>query len=190
MLPILVLLLGATLITLAIKGAIGWLLQRHTLAQVGYFAVTGIILLLMLLQWFLYKNAERTYFNYLVIGGILGIICGMVPKSNQFLQYKKERWFMHVVTMYFLVVIYAFSALYFCIEHITPGSFSGYAPWGNFFQALVEFAYLSIAAFSTVGFGDICPLSTMAKLAVCAEMLVMFRTLTIGALFLTDDAPQ
>lgn len=187
MLSIILILIGIVLITISVKSLAKWLVEKHTIETIGYLAVILGIGLLMTLKWIIYQNHNKVYLTYLLIGMILGVIIGMVPKSTSVLIYKKEHWFMHAVFMYFALIIYAFASLFYCIEIITPGSFTGYTPWNNFFEGIIEFVYFSTVTFSTVGFGDIHPTSSVAKLAVCAEIMITFRTITLGASFATKN---
>lgn len=181
-------LLGAILLTISVKCFAKWIIEKHTIEKLGYIAVVVVIAVLTTLKWIIYQNHDEIYLSFLLIGIILGVILGMVPKSNKILKNKNEHWFMHAIVMYFLLVIYAFASLFYCIEIVFPGSFTGYTEWTNFFSGMVEFLYFSVVTFATVGFGDIQPVSTMAKMAVCAEILVMFRTITLGALFISKDS--
>ncbi len=189
--PIFLLLIGGISITILTKFTAKWIYVHHFLERFGYFAVALVsalvIIFLMLLQWIIYQNPDKFNLAYLFIGIIIGIIFGMLPKSNSVILHKNEEWFMKAVALEFLLIIYAFASLYFFIELISGGSFIGFAPWNNFLSGIFEFLYLSISIFSTVGFGDIQPVTTIAKFAVCVELLIMFRTITLAALVVTKD---
>ncbi len=187
MLVIMIILAGMVLITIAVKKSAKWLIEKREVEKNGYIAVVGIGGLLLFLKWILYHNPENTYLAYLVIGIILGLIAGMVPKSNKMVTRKTEKWLPHAIIMYFFVVIYAFASLYFCIEILLPNSFFGISQWDKFFVDVFEFIYFSVVTFATVGFGDIYPVSLLAKFAVCLEILVTFRTITLGAFFITKE---
>ncbi len=189
MLVILLLILGTVLITILTRLSIKWIVGHNFLQKYGDMAVvivtSFVTLMLLLLKFLMYQNSDNFYLAYFVVGIILGIIFGMLPKSNNVVVNIKKKWFIHAVVLEFLLIIYAFASLFFCIEIIAVGSFEGYTPWNNFFLGVLEFLYYSISVFSTAGFGDIHPVSAVAKIAVCAELLVMFRTITLGAIVFT-----
>lgn len=188
--PILLILAGAVLVTISVKYIAMWMIRGRTVRKIGYPIAVAVIVILMIAKWLIYQNHDRVYLTYVLIGAIVGIIFGMLPKTKRVLISKKECWFMDAVAIYFLLIIYAFASLYFCIEIVAEGSFAGYTPWNSFWAGIGEFLYFSISTFSTVGFGDIHPVSTIAKFASCAEILVMFRTVTLGALFISREDVQ
>ncbi len=72
----------------------------------------------------------------------------------------------------YVLITMAFATLYFILESLQPGSFSGVRlvaiedrPWWQFF-------YFSCSTLSTVGFGDIVPVTLRARSFVVIEQLV------------------
>ena len=63
------------------------------------------------------------------------------------------------------LLVLTFAATYVVVEHNSPGSFT---------EALsrLDAAYLAVTVLSTVGFGDITPVSDVARSLVMAQMLV------------------
>jgi hypothetical protein len=88
--------------------------------------------------------------------------------------FKREMWkvsnpfdFVTVELMNFAQLIIYFGMAFYCLEKASPRSFS---------EALsgVESVYFSVVTIATLGYGDICPASSYARILSIAEVLAGF----------------
>ena len=69
----------------------------------------------------------------------------------------------------YLMVGLAFALMFGLIEHLQPGSFSGLAEQMNVPDPILNFVYFSFITLTTLGYGDITPLSQYATTASFTE---------------------
>ena len=80
---------------------------------------------------------------------------------------------LHVALSSVLATVILFAAIYCVIYLYVPGSFTGLA--GNTaLDEIINAVYFSAAVFTTVGFGDICAVASIAKVFVTVEMMSFF----------------
>jgi len=72
----------------------------------------------------------------------------------------------------YVLIAMAFATLDFLLETITPGSFSGVRAHAITDRAWWQFFYFSFTTLSTVGYGDIVPVTMRARSFVIIEQLV------------------
>lgn len=77
----------------------------------------------------------------------------------------------------------SFALDYWCLETAEPASFSSIEPsWGQA-ELIFEFFFFSVLNFSFFGFGDVTPLTVVAKLVTMMEVVLAFFTV----IFLLSD---
>lgn len=73
------------------------------------------------------------------------------------------------------LTIFSFATDYACIYQFDHFSFEGFSSNSeNYFFNLFHFFYFSVITFSTVGYGDITPVSEIAKFVVLLEIFLSF----------------
>ena len=90
----------------------------------------------------------------------------------------------HVLTLFavlIVLIILSFSADYLALYVLNSENFkSATSLEGSFFKGFFEFTYFSLITFSSVGFGDIVPLTIPGKLLVIMEVFLSFLVLVFG----------
>ena len=90
----------------------------------------------------------------------------------------------HVLTLFavlIVLIILSFSADYLALYVLNSENFkSATSLEGSFFKEFFEFTYFSLITFSSVGFGDIVPLTIPGKLLVIMEVFLSFLVLVFG----------
>lgn len=96
-----------------------------------------------------------------------GVIFDHLPNANQ-----RGQWFVIMFSLSIAQVILIFSTWYQLVSKIDPAAFS---------QQLgrIGSLYFSLVTFLTVGYGDIVPVSPLARLLVIFQGALTFYTLTI-----------
>ncbi len=79
----------------------------------------------------------------------------------------------HFCVSLIFAIVMNFAFLYSKIYLYLPESFAGVSTTSPFDQS-IDFIYFSIVTFATVGYGDVMPQTSWAKIAVSAEILVAF----------------
>lgn len=88
--------------------------------------------------------------------------------------YSFERLFL-VFGLIILVTIVSFSIDYTCLYEYNESTFSGISIESiSYIEKLPEFIYFSVITFATVGYGDIVPISGIAKFLVILEIFLSF----------------
>jgi hypothetical protein len=90
----------------------------------------------------------------------------------------------HVLTLFgvlILLIVFSFSFDYYALYITDSYSFkSSITGDSSFFRQFFEFLYFSTITFSSVGFGDIVPLSVPGKIIVLLEVFLSFFVLIFG----------
>jgi hypothetical protein len=74
-----------------------------------------------------------------------------------------------------LIIIFSFATDYTCLFQFNQVAFDGMPSYSNtYIYNLYHFFYFSVITFSTVGFGDITPVSDIAKFVVMLEIFLSF----------------
>lgn len=76
-----------------------------------------------------------------------------------------------------IITTFSFALDYTCIYHANTESFAGFQESNSYTSSLFDFFYFSVITFSTVGYGDMAPISSSAKLLVIMEILMSFLIL-------------
>jgi len=72
------------------------------------------------------------------------------------------------------IIIFSFTMDYLCISEIYANAFSGIQANEPISTRFINLLYFSIVTFTTVGYGDITPVATVAKLITVLEMISAF----------------
>jgi hypothetical protein len=80
----------------------------------------------------------------------------------------------------YLMVGLAFAFLHGLLEHLQPGSYTGLEAVGGGAVPAVEFIYFSFVTMTTLGYGDVSPLTSLSMTAAYAE--AMFGQLYLAIL--------
>lgn len=73
-----------------------------------------------------------------------------------------------------LLIILSYTVDFYCLYRIDEAAFRGMTNGESIGSQFITFFYFSIATFTTVGFGDISPVSTSARIFVSTEILLAF----------------
>lgn len=80
------------------------------------------------------------------------------------------------------LIIFSYAADFNCIAAANTASFNGLKTSGSlgYLSVLFEFFYFSVVTFAAIGYGDIVPLTTPAKLLVIMEIGQSFMLVVFG----------
>jgi hypothetical protein len=87
--------------------------------------------------------------------------------------------FIEVILVNISVIVLSFAVDFTCLFLISKWSFAGMVNQTTIFNLFFDFIYFSALTFATVGFGDIIPISSCAKILVLMEVLLSFFTIII-----------
>ena len=81
-----------------------------------------------------------------------------------------------------VLIIFSYAADFSCIAAANAASFQGLKTSGSlgYLSVLFEFFYFSVVTFASIGYGDIVPLTTPAKLLVIMEIGQSFVLVVFG----------
>lgn len=85
---------------------------------------------------------------------------------------RQGEWLIMMFSLNIIQVIIVFSIWYRLIALINPGAFFGE-------MTVLNSVYFSVVTFLTVGYGDILPISSLAKILVLMQNVLTFYTLVI-----------
>lgn len=90
----------------------------------------------------------------------------------------------HVLTLFavlIILIVLSFSADYQALYTLSSENFKSTTPLNrSFTPQFFEFIYFSLITFSSVGFGDVVPLTISGKLLVMMEVFLSFLVLVFG----------
>ena len=87
----------------------------------------------------------------------------------------------HVLTIFTVLIVLSFSADYQSLYILDPEHFKNVTLLNDaFFVRFFEFIYFSLITFSSVGYGDIVPISILGKILVMMEIFLSFLVLIFG----------
>ena len=142
----------------------------HTISSKKKHAIVGVFLAIVSVAslWILYVHPNKTIavigtlaavlFTAVVIVGILGFIL----KSE-----KVSREIIYAAILLYLLAALMWANLYTFLELVDPSSFNIDISYANF--NLMEFKYYSIVTITTLGYGDIIPVTDVAKTFAALE---------------------
>ena len=132
------------------------------------------------------ENPDSLFLPILVVG--LAFVKTIFIVRLTFLQLSKiigeSHQLTHVLTLFavlIVLIILSFSADYLALYVLNSENFkSATSINGSFLLEFFEFTYFSLITFSSVGFGDIVPLTISGKLLVIMEVFLSFFVLVFG----------
>ena len=88
----------------------------------------------------------------------------------------------HALSWVPYIVIFSYAADFTCLVAANPSSFKGFKPFEsfNYFEYLFETFYFSVVTFATIGYGDIVPVTSPAKILVLMEIGQSFVVVVFG----------
>lgn len=113
---------------------------------------------------------------------VLALVKTLLISSNTMKQLSKMIKFCHSLERLLLVFglligisILSFATDYTCLYQYNPDNFSGVSAYSDtYIYNLYQFTYFSVTTFSTVGYGDIAPVSEVARFVVMLEIFLSF----------------
>ncbi|MBD80968.1 MAG: hypothetical protein CL840_18770 [Crocinitomicaceae bacterium] len=148
---------------------------------INRYPLLALILSLILYNWVLSTtDHSKDYFVWMILlasgGKMVTIIWISLSKIKEYL---REFSSLQSVFLSFFVLIFvtiaSFALDYHCLQGVQPFSISGIQiEQSSYLQQLFDFFYFSFITFSTIGYGDIVPISIYAKLLVMAETFMSF----------------
>ena len=74
-----------------------------------------------------------------------------------------------------VLIVFSFAVDFTCLSFYNPMSFDGIDQLSNrgYLYNLYQSFYLSLVTFTSIGYGDIVPISSLAKLLVMMEILIL-----------------
>jgi len=142
---------------------------------------TGILVLPLIERTIL---GARTYYGLFIGLGLVFVLYGLTSRSIfAFLQHTRREpfyvWIMFLVwSVVICCVLAGFAIGYDLLPHTPEPSLAKSRP-------LIDYLYYEIMTFTTVGYGDIVPLSAQGKLlAICTALLGFTHGVTFVALVL------
>lgn len=150
------------------------LMLKYTLQPILALAIGAIIFLLDYYEevspgvnevvLFLLCISKSAYFIYVTFSRIKKTL------ETEFFYHE----FLSFIIYNVLLIILSYAIDYYCLYRIDETAFRGTANAGTIVSQFITFSYFSIATFTTVGFGDIFPVSTSARIFVSTEVLLAF----------------
>ncbi|WP_299217614.1 potassium channel family protein [uncultured Aquimarina sp.] len=132
------------------------------------------------------ENPDSLFLPLLIV--VLALVKTVFIVRLTFIQLSKiigeSHQLTHVLTLFavlIVLIILSFSADYQALYVLNSENFkSAISLNGSFFMQFFEFMYFSLITFSSVGFGDIVPLTISGKLLVMMEVFLSFFVLVFG----------
>ena len=126
---------------------------------------------------------------FMLILNILYLIYYVLELTKQLLFERKNPYICVFITISIIEIIFFFAFVYAGIFTLDRTSFRGIVLSGPF-KLLVDFVYFSTVTFTTLGFGDIAPMSSAAKITVIVEVLLFVVYISIILLNLANSRKQ
>lgn len=124
-------------------------------------ALSGGYFLLILLAWLLDRTV-LIYLSYLILLLFCLLVLAVVTKDVIFSGTIDANRLVGSACIYFLLGL-VWALLYFLLDTLLPNSFSGISAGNSGQGALQDFIYYSFVTLTTLGYGDILPLSNAAR---------------------------
>ena len=150
------------------------------------FTTSVVVVLSLSYVLWVNENPDSLFLPVLVVG--LAFVKTIFIVRLTFLQLSKiigeSHQLTHVLTLFAVLIILitlSFSADYLALYGLNSENFkSATSINGSFLLEFFEFTYFSLITFSSVGFGDIVPLTISGKLLVIMEVFLSFFVLVFG----------
>ncbi|MBJ7882606.1 potassium channel family protein [Gelidibacter salicanalis] len=131
-------------------------------------------------------DSETVFLSLLIVG--LALIKTFFIVRLTFIQLSKiigeSHQLTHVLTLFgvlIVLIVLSFSADYHALYILSSENFKSTTVLNSSFSLqFFEFLYFSIITFSSVGFGDVVPLTITGKLLVMMEIFLSFLVLVFG----------
>lgn len=147
----------------------------------------GVVALLSLsyVLW-VNENSDNLFLPFLIVG--LALVKTIFIVRLTFIQLSKiigeSHQLTHVLTLFavlIILIVLSFSADYQALYTLSSENFkSTISLNSSFIPQFFEFIYFSLITFSSVGFGDVVPLTISGKLLVMMEVFLSFLVLVFG----------
>ncbi|SFZ94772.1 Ion channel [Flaviramulus basaltis] len=131
-------------------------------------------------------NVTHPFLSYIIV--FLAFIKTFFIVRLTFIQLSKiigeSHKLSHVLILFgvlILLIVFSFSFDYYTLYIMDVDSFkTSLTGNGSFIRQFFEFLYFSLITFSSVGFGDIVPISVSGKIMVMLEVFLSFFVLVFG----------
>lgn len=147
----------------------------------------SIVIALSLINIFwTYLGSDNQFMEYIIVSSALIKTIFIVRLT--FIQLSKiigeSHQLTHVLTLFavlIILIVLSFSADYQALYMLSSGNFKSITLLNSsFMPQFFEFVYFSLITFSSVGFGDVVPLTISGKLLVMMEVFLSFLVLVFG----------
>ncbi len=139
---------------------------RFTFFLVLYLLVSGLTT--RVFQLTVVSRGLIAFFGLLMYGWLYLFCFDRIQEASQGKRSSGNALMDIVLSAISGMVFFAFT--YFLLENNAPGSFSGHLGTGPLDQ-LITFLYYSVVTFATIGYGDIAPMTSLARIVVMGEIL-------------------
>jgi len=148
------------------------------------FTIIGVTVLYLILMSFLDHKAFP--FDYIIV--VLALVKTYFIGTSTFKNLSKLvtnvvslKRLLLIFGSIIIVTVLSFTVDYSCLYEYQQSSFSGVQDYSNSYLIKVsEFFYFSVTTFATVGFGDIVPVSGIARILVLLEISLSFLIIVFG----------
>tara|TARA_R110000868_G_scaffold64085_1_gene192830 strand:+ start:198 stop:752 length:555 start_codon:yes stop_codon:yes gene_type:complete len=150
--------------------------------------LTAIVVIAISLSYALWTgtDSDSLFLPTLIVG--LALVKTIFIVRLTFIQLSKiiseSHQLTHVLSLFGVLIIFivlSFSADYQALYILNPENFKSTTPLNSsFFLQFFEFIYFSLITFSSVGFGDIVPVTISGKVLVMMEVFLSFLVLVFG----------
>ena len=143
----------------------------------GTFYLSPVLNCVLCYMFLTIQSMENPSENYVAIGLIVIFTLLAIGRTlKRFIStlqkpYHKEN--LHIVLSSIFAVITFFAAIYSVIFTLISGSFHG-LDIGSHLDRTINVIYYSIITFTMVGYGDIYPIASIAKIVVSIETMAFF----------------
>ena len=150
------------------------------------FTTSVVVVLSLSYVLWVNENPDSLFLPVLVVG--LAFVKTIFIVRLTFLQLSKiigeSHQLTHVLTLFavlIILIVLSFSADYQALYTLSSENFkSTISLDSSFIPQFFEFIYFSLITFSSVGFGDVVPLTISGKLLVMMEVFLSFLVLVFG----------
>jgi hypothetical protein len=150
------------------------------------FTTSVVTIVSLSYLFWIYENSDSSFLPFLIVA--LALIKTVFIVRLTFIQLSKiigeSHQLTHVLTLFgvlIVLIVLSFSADYLALYVLSSESFKiATVLNGSSFLQFFEFTYFSLITFSSVGFGDIVPLTISGKLLVMMEVFLSFLVLIFG----------